>query len=187
MKILSNQFFGPHLLSENYAGSHNFKFREAFKYPVRKFLSLVITPKHNIIEKVDELKNIFKGQPWASIHSRGFYDDGEGTRQVCEYTKKFLDKGTISYVLFVSESQHLINIAKSIFPHDSLVLIDKKVITRRTRRTRRQLREAVASHSRYKGNNLLGSLDLNPLPRLTDLTWPQTVQVLEVSTIQREV
>ena len=75
IRIVSNQFFGPATLSRNFAGSHNKKFRSAFQYPFRKFVSLTLKPKQPILIEAQKIIEQFNGLPWLSIHERGTYQN----------------------------------------------------------------------------------------------------------------
>ena len=61
--------------------------------------------------------------------SIGFYDyDGSGTKIICDYARKYLDDGTVSFILFASESMTLIKIAQQYIPKNNLVLVEKNTI-----------------------------------------------------------
>lgn len=104
------------------------KLKTKFPAPFHDFMNLIYRPKEKLVEQEKiYMKSLFHGQPYLSIHSRGFYDDGNGTALISKCAKQLLDNGNISYIFLATESKKVRDIAASIVPNN-LVTMPKKYV-----------------------------------------------------------
>jgi hypothetical protein len=89
-------------------------------------------PKAELMARVASFQTIlFQSHPFLAIHSRGFYENGTTLGFLCTCAKQYVDRGYVSKVLFVSESESLKNLAGSILL-DSLVSLNKSYVQKQT-------------------------------------------------------
>jgi len=104
------------------------KLKTAYPAPFHDFMNFIYRPKEALIEQEKAFRKlVFKGKPYLSIHSRGFYEDGNGTALISRCAKQLLDNGNVSYVFLATESKKIKDIAASIIPQN-LVTLTKKYV-----------------------------------------------------------
>ena len=129
LRIRSNTFWAPYVLSKKFAGVHEEKLNKNFEYPFRYFIKKVLKPSDKILKIVRSMKESTKGKKWLSIHARGFWDyGGEDTEKLCKYAQQLVDDGTVDFIFFASESKSMIDIAKKHFPRKVLKLLEKELV-----------------------------------------------------------
>ena len=89
IKIQANIYFA-HLLLTDEIGS---RLKRTFHMssPFHHIANIVFRPDDSMRKRVEDfIQRHFKGEPWMSIHARGYYDDGRYAEKALTCAQKLL-------------------------------------------------------------------------------------------------
>ena len=143
MHIRANSYFAKHIWDWDKTmfrlTSKKSSYFNQLKSRLKRFKFLYTNPFHDImnvfyrpheqIEKLTQeyMKNVLNG-PYLAIHTRGFYDDGEGTEDILKCANQLLTSNNVSYIFFATESQQLRELARKFIPKVALKTFKKRYI-----------------------------------------------------------
>ena len=141
--IKANSYFAKHILDWDKTmfrlADRGSIFFNQLRSRLKRFKFLYSNPFHDVMnvfyrptEEVERItsnymKDVLDG-PYLAIHTRGFYDDGDGTKDILKCANQLLTNKNISYIFFATESQHLRELARRSIPKVALKTFKKRYI-----------------------------------------------------------
>lgn len=137
--IEGNQYYSHLLLNQRFnANSKHMKI--LFPSPFKNLAKVLFTPGEAVARKITTIMDSFnpKEKVWVSMHVRGFYASEKGVGWAIECANKLLERGEIDYLLFITESAKMKELARKLIsePHKhALSIPPKNFVDDRTNRT----------------------------------------------------